>query len=120
MIKFKQNFDPVIMDLNRYLAAQDQYDIRREHIQAMAEKEFSQLDYMEIIEYHNDYREIVEMFNSVESGNITKAKAALNAFIEGVKEIYLEHRTREIEQEEENDRINDKRIELYLSAMEEC
>ena len=36
MIHERQHVDPVIRDLNRYLADQEQHDIRREHIQGRA------------------------------------------------------------------------------------
>lgn len=120
MIHSVQNVDPVIRDLNRYLAEQEQHDIRRDHLQATAEQEFNQLGYMEIIEYQGDYHELETLFEGVESNNLAKAKAALNAFIQGVKEIYLEKRTRELEQAEEQERVNDERIELYFVHTEWC
>ena len=118
MIHERQHIDPVIRDLNRYLADQEQHDIRREHIQARAEQEFNQLGYREIIEYQDDYRDLETLFEGVEGGNLEKAKAALNAFIQGVKAIYLENRIRELDQEEENERANDERIDLYFMNTE--
>ena len=118
MIHERQHVDPVIRDLNRYLADQEQHDIRQEHIHARAEQEFNQLGYREIIEYQDDFHELETLFEGVESNNLTKAKAALNAFIQGVKEIYLENRTRELEQEEEAECINDERIDLYFMNTE--
>lgn len=113
-----QTVDPVSRDLNRYLVEQEQHDIRREHIQATAEQEFNQLGYREIIEYQDDLHELETLFEGVESNNLSKAKAALNAFIQGVKDAYLENRTRELEQEEETERVNDERIDLYFMSTE--
>lgn len=120
MIKQYHNVDPVIRDLNRYLAEQEQHDIRREHIQATAEQEFNQLGYIEIIEYQGDYHDLETLFEGVESNNLGKAKAALNAFIQGVKDAYLENRTRELEQEEETGRVNDERLDMYFLHTEWC
>ena len=120
MIRVTQHIDPVMRDLNRYLADQEQHDIRREHIQARAEQEFCQLGYREIIEYQADYRDLETLLEAVESGNLEKAKAALKGFIETVKEAYLENRTRELEQEDEQEYVNDERIDLYFLNTEWC
>ena len=120
MIHAKQNVDPVMRDLNRYLADQEQHDIRLEYIQAKAEQEFHQLGYGELIEYQTDYRDLELLFECVEGGNLEKAKAALKGFIETVKEAYLENRTRELEQEDEQEYVNDERIDLYFLNTEWC
>lgn len=118
MMRVIPAFDPVLRDLNSYLLEQEQHDIRREHIQATAEQEFNQLSYIELIEYQDDFHDLETLFEGVESNNLSKAKAALNAFIQGVKDAYLENRTRELEQEEETERANDERIDLYFMNTE--
>ena len=119
MINQHHDVDPVIRDLNRYLVEQEQHDIRREHAEAIAKQEFSQLGYTEILEYQNDYRSLEMLFEAVKLDNLVKAKAALNAFIEGVREIYLENRTREIEKKEEKERIDDFDL-YYLNTEKWC
>ena len=113
MIKQAHNVDPVIRDLNNYLAAQEQHDIKTEHFQAIAEKEFHEMNYLEIIEYDNNYTDLEFVFDYVIAGKVDQAKKALNSFFETVKEIYINNRSKELEEEEEKERQDDDYIERY-------
>lgn len=113
MMHSAQNIDPVIRDLNRYLAEQDQHGINRERLRLLAEKEFHEMNYLEIIEYHHGYTDLECLFEFVISGNMPEAKRALNGFLETVKDAYIENRSKELEQEEEKERQDDEYIERY-------
>ena len=113
MIHSAQNIDPVIRDLNHYLAEQDQHSVNMERLQAVAEKEFHEMNYLEIIEYHHNYTDLEFLFDFVVNGRMQEAKAALNNFLGTVKDAYLENRSRELEQEEEKERQDDEYIERY-------
>lgn len=113
MIHSAQNIDPVIRDLNHYLAEQDQHSVNMERLQAIAEKEFHEMNYLEIIEYHHNYTDLEFLFDFVVNGRMQEAKAALNNFLATVKDAYLENRSKELEQEEEKERQDDEYIERY-------
>ena len=113
MIHSAQNIDPVIRDLNRYLAEQDQHSVNMERLQAVAEKEFHEMNYLEIIEYDNNYTDLECLFEFVVNGKMQEAKSALNSFLETVKDAYIENRSKELEQEEEKERQDDEYIERY-------
>lgn len=111
MIRSKQNIDPVIRDLNNYLAAQDQHDIQREIFQAKAEKAFQELNYLEIIEYQDNYTDLEMLFEFVVSGKMEEAKSALNNFFETVKDAFIENTISEFEKEEQKERDTDDYME---------
>lgn len=113
MINSMQNIDPVIMDLNRYLAEQEQHDIKQEYFHAKAEEEFNEMNYLEIIEYDNNYTDLEFLFDFVAAGRIEEAKAALNNFLETVKDAYIADRIIDLEQEEEEERQADDYMEHY-------
>jgi hypothetical protein len=114
MINQSHNTDPVIIDLNNYLAEQDQHGIKIERLQAVAEKEFHEMNYLEIIEYDNNYSDLEFLFEFVISGKMPEAKSALNNFFETVKNAYVENRSKELEQKEEKERQDDEYIEQYF------
>ena len=115
MINQSHNIDPVIRDLNRYLAEQDQHSINIERLQAIAEKEFHEMNYLEIIEYHHNYTDLEFLFEFVVNGKMPEAKSALNNFLETVKDAYIENRSKELEQEEEKERQDDEAFEKYYA-----
>ena len=113
MMRSIQHIDPVIRDLNRYLAEQDQHSINMERLRSVAEKEFHEMNYLEIIEYHHNYTDLEFLFEFVVNGKMPEAKRALNNFLETVKDAYVENRSKELEQEEEKERQDDEYIERY-------
>ncbi len=115
MIHSDQNIDPVIHDLNNYLADQDQHDIKAEHFQAIAEKEYAEMNYLEIIEHGNNYTDLEFLFEFVTAGKIKEAQAALNNFIETVKNAYVASRIMDLAQDEENQRQADEAFEKYYA-----
>ena len=117
MIHSAQNIDPVIRDLNRYLADQDQHSINMERLRSVAEKEFHEMNYLEIIEYDNNYTDLEFLFEFVISGKIQEAQSALNNFLETVKDTYIENRSKELEQEEEKERQDDEYIERSYNGL---
>ena len=115
MFKQHYNIDPVSRDLNNYLAAQDQHDITMERLQAIAEKEFCEMNYLEIIEYDNNYTDLEFVFDYVIAGKIDNAKQALSNFMQTVKDAYINKRTKELEEDEENQRQADAAFEKYYA-----
>jgi hypothetical protein len=115
MIIQHQHIDPVIRDLNNYLADQEQHDIKAEHFQAIAEKEYAEMNYLEIIEYGNNYTDLEFLFEFVNTGKIKEAQAALNNFIETVKDAYVASRIMDLAQDEENQRQADEAFEKYYA-----
>jgi hypothetical protein len=115
MIIQHQHIDPVIRDLNNYLADQEQHDIKAEHFQAIAEKEYAEMNYLEIIEYGNNYTDLEFLFEFVNAGKIKEAQAALNNFIETVKDAYVASRIMDLAQDEENQRQADEAFEKYYA-----
>lgn len=113
MINQHHNIDPVTRDLNNYLAEQDQRSIKIERFQTVAEKEFHEMNYLEIIEYHHNYTDLEYLFEFVINGKMPEAKSALSNFLETVRSVYIENRSRELEQEEEKERQDDEYIERY-------
>ncbi|OQX11033.1 MAG: hypothetical protein BWK73_18790 [Thiothrix lacustris] len=113
MIHSAQNIDPVSRDLNNYLAAQDQHDIKMERFQAVANREFGEMNYLDIIEYGNNYSDLEFLFDFVIAGKIEEAKSALSNFFETVKDAYIENRSKELEQEEEKERQDDEYINSF-------
>ena len=115
MFKQHYNIDPVSRDLNNYLAAQDQHDITMGRLQAIAEKEFCEMNYLEIIEYDNNYTDLEFVFDYVIAGKIDNAKKALSNFMQTVKDSYINKRTKELEEDEENQRQADAAFEKYYA-----
>jgi hypothetical protein len=115
MIRSNHNIDLVIRDLNNYLAAQDKQGIKMERLQSVAEKEFHEMNYLEIIEYDNNYTDLEFLFDFVTAGKIEEAKKALSNFLETVKGAYIEKRAKELEEDEENQRQADETFEQYYA-----
>lgn len=115
MISQNHNIDPVIRDLNNYLAESDTHDIKMEAIQAKAEKEFYELNYLEIIQYGDNYDYLEMLFEYVLKRKIEESERALNMFIETVKESFIKNRIDEIEEEEQKERENDQAFEKYYA-----
>ena len=120
MIHSKHSIDPVIRDLNNYLQDAMNHDIRAEHLHATAESEFNRLNYIEMIAYQDNFDDLETLFEFVMSGKPDEAKSALNSFMETVKEVFIENRVKELEQEEEEERAEDQRFELYYLNTEWC
>lgn len=108
--------DPVIKDLNLYLFEQEQHDIKQEYFQAKAESDFQALSYLEIIVYQDNYSDLEILFDFVLSGKIAEAQATLHSFFATVKDIYMENRIIELEQEEQQEYEDDEAMERYYLA----
>jgi hypothetical protein len=72
------------------------------------------LNYLEIIEYHDNYTDLEILFEFVQCGKMAEAKSALNNFFGTVKEVFIENRVYELEQEEQQERENDEYMERYF------
>jgi len=115
VINQNHNIDPVIMDLNAYLAESDKHGIRMEVIQAKAEKEFHEMNYLDIIQYGDNYDYLEMLFEYVLKRKVEESAKALNMFIETVKESFIKNRINEIEAEEETERESDQAFEKYYA-----
>jgi hypothetical protein len=114
MIHSAQNTDPVIRDLNRYLAEEEQYDAKREYFEAKAEHEFNMLSDIELIEYQENYDDLESLFDFVRRGKTDEAMKALNDFIETVKKSFIENTLKDFEMEEQKERESDEYMERYF------
>jgi len=115
VINQHHNTDPVIKDLNAYLAESDKHDIKMKVIQAKAEKEFHEMNYFEIIQYGDNYDYLEMLFEYVLKRKVEESAKALNMFIETVKESFIKNRINEIEAEEEKERESDEAFEKYYA-----
>lgn len=109
------DFDPVMQDLNGYLSEQDDYDMQQEYYETLAECEFDQLNYVDLIEYQPNYDEIEAVLLCVDSGKWQEAKEALQRFLTSAKAFYVETRINELAQKDAQERAND----AYLDSMVE-
>ena len=120
MIHAAHNIDPVLRDLDRYLQEEESHSIKQAHWQAEAESEFNRLNYLEIIAYQDNFDDLEVLFECVTSEKPKEARSALNSFMATVKEVFIENRVKELEQEEEEERAEDQRFELYYLNTEWC
>lgn len=107
------DFDPVMQDLNSYLSEQDDCDMQQEYYEMLAEREFDQLDYVDLIEYQPNYDDIETVLVCIHSGKWQEAKEALQRFLSSAKAFYVESRINELAKEDAQERAND----AYVDSM---